>query len=285
MSFALTKQVIDTTGIPVMQKSALVVLASHAREDGTNDKCPCVQTIADKAGMCAKAARCALRGLEENGWIIPLGNKAGGRKVTTNYLIVVGKLEPKTRSHMPPIEEETRHHVPPNGHDTARETRYDVPPSCETRYHSPKKAVSGTAESIPESNLEDSVASATGAVTPITPAVGLKSQLFGHCLIWLAAAAHKNPDKLRSLVGKWIAAHGEGAVLTAFVRAQQEEAVEPIGFIEKVLKAGGGRYGGETHGSKHDRLIHGLAGAFSDILDPGPEDFSRERRPSARGYH
>lgn len=153
MSFALTKRVIDTTGIPVMQKAALIVLASHAREDGTNSKCPSVQTIADKAGMCAKAARTALRALEDAGRIEAQGTKAGGRYQTTNYRIVVEKLGPtgstKTRNDVPPKEQKRRYHVPPNGHDT----RYHVPPStAETRYVGPEKAVPRTAESISESN-------------------------------------------------------------------------------------------------------------------------------------
>lgn len=166
MAYKLTQKVIDTVGIPVMQKAVLTVLARHSREDGTNDRSPSVQTLADKAGMCAKAARVALRGLEEDGWIIALGNKVGGRRQTVRYSIVVGKLGPtetrhdvpgnedETRYHVPPLDEETRHDVPPNGHDAACETRHDVPPngvqSCETRYDVPLNPVPRTAEEVLE---------------------------------------------------------------------------------------------------------------------------------------
>lgn len=151
MAYKLMQKVVDTLGIPVMQKAVLIVLARHSQEDGTNAKSPSVQTLGDKAGMCAKAARIALRGLEEGGWIIALGNKAGGRKQTTRYLIVVGKLGPtETRNDVPGNEEETRYHVPPNGHDPARETRYD----------SPLNTVPRTAEEVleeKESKEEESV--------------------------------------------------------------------------------------------------------------------------------
>lgn len=135
MSYSLTQKAIDTEGIPLAAKAVLVVLARHAKDDGTNKKCPSVQTIADKAGMCGKAARNGLRWLEGEGWIKAVGNKVGGRKQTTNYVILIGRLGPdETRNEVPPIDAETRHHVPPNGHDTrhhvpsnAQERRHDVP--------------------------------------------------------------------------------------------------------------------------------------------------------------
>jgi hypothetical protein len=128
VAYHLLQKIIDTPGIPVMQKAVLVVLARHSLEDGTNKKSPSVQTMGDKAGMCAKAARVALRGLEEDGWIIALGKKSGGRKITTHYMIVAGRFEPeKTRNDSPPFDEETRSHVPSNGHDPAGERRYDSP--------------------------------------------------------------------------------------------------------------------------------------------------------------
>jgi hypothetical protein len=148
VAYKLVQKVIDTVGIPVMQKAVLIVLARHSQEDGSNAKSPSVQTLGDKAGMCAKAARVALRGLEEGGWIIALGNKAGGRNQTTRYLIVVGKLGPtETRNDVPGNDEETRHDVPPNGHDT----RHDVPGySAERRYDVPLNPVPRTAEEVLE---------------------------------------------------------------------------------------------------------------------------------------
>src|SRR5215217_6172251 len=86
-----------------MQKAVLVVMARHALEDGTNAKPPSVHTVAEKAGMCPRAARAALRALEAEGWIIPLSGKAGGRKQTVHYLIVAGKLEPTETRHVDPL--------------------------------------------------------------------------------------------------------------------------------------------------------------------------------------
>lgn len=152
MSYTLMQSVVDTLGISYASKAVLMVLARHARDDGTNDKCPTVQTIGDKAGMCAKAARNALRALEADGWIRPVGNKSGGRCQTTNYVIVTSLLGPSnTRHNVPPNDLDTRHNVPPNGHDT----RYDVPPCpAETRYDVPKNPASGTAEEVNEERKE-----------------------------------------------------------------------------------------------------------------------------------
>jgi hypothetical protein len=156
VAYKLMQKVVDTLGIPVMQKAVLIVLARHSLEDGTNAKSPSVQTLGDKAGMCAKAARVALRGLEEDGWIIALGNKAGGRKQTTRYLIVVGKLGPtETRNDVPGNEDETRYHVPGNGHDPAGETRYD----------SPLNTVPRTAEEV----LEEKVSKESVCVVGVNP--------------------------------------------------------------------------------------------------------------------
>jgi hypothetical protein len=148
VAYKLVQKVIDTAGIPVMQKAVLIVLARHSQEDGTNSKSPSVQTVAEKAGMCERAARGALRALEDDGWIIALGSKAGGRRQTTRYIIVVGRLGPTdTRHDVPPFDEETRHDVPPNGHDT----RHDAPGySAETRHHMPLNPASHAPEEVLE---------------------------------------------------------------------------------------------------------------------------------------
>jgi hypothetical protein len=154
VAYKLTQKVIDAPGIPVMQKAVLVVMARHALEDGTNAKPPSVHTVAEKAGMCPRAARAALRALEAEGWIIPLSGKAGGRKQTVHYLIVAGKLEPTdTRHDVPPFDEETRHDVPPNGHDTTCETRHQMPPICETRHVDPLNPAPHAAEEVLEEKV------------------------------------------------------------------------------------------------------------------------------------
>lgn len=141
----------------------------------------------------------------------------------------------------------------------------------------------------PEPNQErSSVASATGAVAapvaaPVADAFSLKAKLFGGCLDWLAESSGKSQQSLRPLIGRWIAAHGEGAALGAIVAAQREDAVAPISFIEAVLKSGG-RHGRKSQ-SDPDALIRGLRGAFGDLLDPGPTDQGGGRGEAAIGYH
>lgn len=132
--------VMDLAGIPLAPKAVLLVLARHARDDGTNPKCPSVQTIAEKAGMSDKCARNALRSLEADGWIEALGRKVGGRAMATNYRILVDRLGPGTRNDVPPKPRETRNQVPGNGHDRGNdrprfhaETRNDVPLNPERR--------------------------------------------------------------------------------------------------------------------------------------------------------
>jgi hypothetical protein len=160
MSFTLMQAVVDTTGISLAPKAVLLVLARHARDDGTNEKCPSVQTLADKAGMSAKGARNALRSLEADGWIVALSKKSGGRCQTTHYRIAVGMLGPReTRHEAPPIETDTRHHVPPNGHDT----RHHVPPNCsERRNDVPLKAAPRSAEEVSE-EVEEGGGGSAGA--------------------------------------------------------------------------------------------------------------------------
>lgn len=132
MSYSLTQKAIDIEGIPLAPKAVLVVLARHARDDGTNKRCPSVPTLAAKAGMQERATRSALRWLEAEGWIEPVSNKVGGRNQTTKYRVVIDRLGPdETRQDVPPLEPETRHDVPPNGHDT----RQQMPPSATERGH------------------------------------------------------------------------------------------------------------------------------------------------------
>lgn len=131
-------------------------------------------------------------------------------------------------------------------------------------------------------DTDTSVASATGTEVPAAPS--LKSELFGRCLAWLITTTAQPEKSLRPMVGRWIAKHGEGAVLAAIVEAQREAAVSPVGFIEGVLKAGSKDHG-KANGSQHDKLIRGLGRAFSDLLDPRPEDTGGDCREVAIGYH
>lgn len=77
----------------------------------------------------------------------------------------------------------------------------------------------------------------SGAKAPLD----LKSVLFGECIVWLAKGNGKDPDKYRPLVGRWLRDFGEQAVYGAFRSAQKESPVEPVGYIERILKPDRGR--------------------------------------------
>ena len=68
----------------------------------------------------------------------------------------------------------------------------------------------------------------------------LKTELFGPCLAWLASQSGKPEGQLRPLIGKWLRDWGDGAVLEAFVAAQRESPVEPVGWITRALEARSG---------------------------------------------
>jgi hypothetical protein len=136
-------------------------------------------------------------------------------------------------------------------------------------------------DSQKESN---SVASATAPPeVGAAPDASLKSKLFNECLVWLIATTRRNEKSLRPMIGRWIGKHGEGAVLAAIVRAQQEAAVSPVGFVEGVLRSGSKRHD-QANGSKHERLAHGFAGAFGDLLVPRSADTGGECDQIAVGY-
>lgn len=102
---------------------------------------------------------------------------------------------------------------------------------------------------IPEarSQIPDTEAKASGADAPrqAPPLPGfeaepqpvdLKTELFGRCLQWLAKRSGRPPDTLRSLIGRWIKAAGEGAVLEAFARAEIENPVAPVDWLSAAIE-------------------------------------------------
>lgn len=73
---------------------------------------------------------------------------------------------------------------------------------------------------------------APGAGAPLN----LRDVFYGHCLAWLAKNTDKPPDKLRSLIGSWIKAHGKLQTLAAFDEAEKERPIDPIGWITRRLE-------------------------------------------------
>lgn len=94
---------------------------------------------------------------------------------------------------------------------------------------------------------------------PTPPPVDFKKVIFDEGLRWISTQAGRTPTTMRSLMGKWVRDYGEAAVAGAIMAAQKASAVDPISFIEKVLreskngKIGAGNATG-SGGNKTDRL-------------------------------
>jgi hypothetical protein len=169
----------------------------------------------------------------------------------------------------------------PDGHATVTEQSRDK----SAHGHVTSESCHVTPSTRVDSRQErDSVASATGPQAD--PERPLKSMLFGECLKWFMRADNRDDErKARKLIGKWIADYSEEAVLGAFIAAQREQAMAPVSYITKTLQAGARRNGQQANSSERDRLIHGLAGAFSEFLDPGSAPSSGDGGAVARRYH
>jgi hypothetical protein len=100
--------------------------------------------------------------------------------------------------------------------------------------------------------------------TDAKPSPDLKAKLFGDCRQWLEAAAAIRESNARSIIGKWIAQFGEGAVLQAFIHAQRQNPVGPVAWISKTL----------TEGKKRFEVVHGgrPAGKRQDVWEAKRED-------------
>lgn len=85
---------------------------------------------------------------------------------------------------------------------------------------------------------DTNVSGESGASPPV---IDFKKIIFDDGLKWLADRTDKDPDKLRSLLGKWCK-HGADRVAAALIRAQEQSAVDPISFIEASLR-------GDTRGN------------------------------------
>lgn len=89
----------------------------------------------------------------------------------------------------------------------------------------------------------------------------LKERIFGPALEWLAKQSGKPKDKLRPLVGRWCSKHGDGATLEALAAAAKNAPLDPIPYIERVLKpkAPNGKPDAQASASAH---LEGLASIF-----------------------
>ena len=87
----------------------------------------------------------------------------------------------------------------------------------------------GNAEERPdtETDIDNTLAKAN--------AVDVEKVLFDQGMAYLSANGVK-ADRARPMLGKWKSKHGSGAVIEALGRAQRAGAIDPIPFIEGVLR-------------------------------------------------
>lgn len=107
--------------------------------------------------------------------------------------------------------------------------------------------------------------------------VDFKKVIFDEGLRWISAQAGRTPTTMRGLLGKWCKQYGDAAVASVLVRAQTFSPVEPISFVEKMLKEEANGKSGNARGngsgaSKSERFKQALvATTLADIeADEGP---------------
>ncbi len=83
-------------------------------------------------------------------------------------------------------------------------------------------------EAIPS---KDSEPNGSGASPPT-----FREMIFGDGLTWLAGAADKPKDRLRSLAGKWCSEFGDELTMAAIAEAQKNTPVDPIAWITRRLR-------------------------------------------------
>lgn len=87
---------------------------------------------------------------------------------------------------------------------------------------------------LPEPEPEpskSSVSKDTGAEAPPDP-----KKIAFDSGVKLLGDAGTSPKQSRSIIGKWIKAHGEGDVISALGKAQREGAIDPVAFCEGVFR-------------------------------------------------
>lgn len=92
------------------------------------------------------------------------------------------------------------------------------------RYRQRSKSVTETAPET-EADTDKAVSKDTGAGAPLD----------ADKVFWATAIAYLG-EKRRSAVGKWVSKHGREATATAIAQAQVNNAVDPVAYIEKVLR-------------------------------------------------
>lgn len=125
--------------------------------------------------------------------------------------------------------------------ETAAEKPFDKP--SEAPSNKPGGKPSGKAsgnpspKTMPNQEQEQEQYSEDKSSGADAPPVDLKKQVFDLGVGYLAQAARKPLGSARTLVGKWVSAHGEAATLDVLMAAQRHGPVDPVPWIEAAFKA------------------------------------------------
>ncbi len=96
----------------------------------------------------------------------------------------------------------------------------------------------GTAQGTPRAQsghtkeTKKQIPTTSGASAPVDP-----TKVLFDAGINILGASGIPPQRARQMVGKWRKAHGDAATVAALGKAQREGAIEPVSFIEGVLRS------------------------------------------------
>lgn len=112
----------------------------------------------------------------------------------------------------------------------ARQYKSDVSTDRVKQFRKRKKAVSGNADETFHETPPDTDTDTEVSVDKSTDAPASSDKLF-----WDNAVAYLGKGK-RPMIGKWAKDYGQGETAKAITAAQLERAVEPVAYIERVLR-------------------------------------------------
>lgn len=112
------------------------------------------------------------------------------------------------------------------------------------------------------SNISEDKSSGESDASPDEVHVDFKKVIFESGLKYLKRNTGSTEPTLRSLLGKWCRDHGESTVAAVILEASAVSAVDPIAYIQKILKQGGkhGKPVSKHHVPSHRNYENGAEG-------------------------
>ena len=101
------------------------------------------------------------------------------------------------------------------------------------------QAVDSTMQANIDTEEEEETDSPNGDGKPSDQA-DLKTRIFGPALEWLVKQTGKPESSMRAMLGKWCRDHDDGSVLDALTAASRNAPLDPIPYVNKLLKQNGG---------------------------------------------